>query len=297
MTGSENTAAVARRRVPWRVWLGAVYTVGVGAYMMDGVDNGRGFGGLLLDWMLRLFDSVSPATIGSVGLLVLAVPVWVVLFATAPEPLAGAVAPPRSIAREWLTVIGIALLLGGPPGLWYWAEASADAADMQRRVYELDFTRSPELPAPDATIVTMTGYVVVAESPEFSQSLQGGGLKSSTIYVPLVGPTWQPGDAVTYVVDSSFNPQYFPTAFAGRLERNGLPRHVRTALANVEVELSDPYYFVHEVKVENGKLVATDREFTYLFWISAVLTTLVLVIGSVVIYMRGDAPPAKPAVS
>jgi hypothetical protein len=273
--------------LPWG-WLLALYNVGVLIYVIYGVEVGRGFAGILFDIEMRLFGAASENMTILVGFLVLAVPSWVVALSLLPGRPApdGEETAPWSPGKRWLVLVGLSLALGALPGVWYVVEAHNEQEELAQPVYDLDLARSVALPARDARFVVVHGYRILAGSYAFSKALQGGGLKQTTTYIPLVEPTWRPGAPVTYVVDSEWNPNYFPATIAGRIERNDLPRFVRSGFARERVELAAPYYVIRPARIEAGRVRSTGREFRHLAWIAIGLTLVVLLPGAGIVYLR-----------
>ena len=282
----------------WVGWTILGYNVVAVIYVSYGVDAGRGFGGMLFDWGMQWFGGVSPRMTAFAGYLVLAIPSWIIAVrrlppeALAPAPAGSSPAtavesgPPWSPARQWLVLLLVSLVVGAMPGLWYLIEARREAADLARPVYQLGLAQSTALPAPDAKFVVVRGYQVLDASYEYSKSLAGGGLKESFTYVPLVEPGWTSEKPVSYIVDSEWNPDYFPDTLSGRLERNDLPRFIRTGLTKEGVQLASPYYVIRKATIQDGKIISTGREYRYLRWIAIALALVILLPGGAIVYLR-----------
>jgi len=282
----------------WFGWTILAYNLIALIYVNYGVDSGRGFGGILFDWGMQWFGGVSPRMTAFAGYLILAIPSWIIavrrLPAEALEPTPAGSPPAAPIesgpgwspARQWLVLLLVSLGLGAIPGLWYLVEDRREAADLKRPIYQLDLAESTALPASDAKFVVVRGYQVLDASYEYSKSLQGGGLKESFTYVPLVEPGWTTEKPVSYIVDSEWNPDYFPDTLTGRLERNDLPRFIRTGLAKEGVRLASPYYVIRKATIQDGKITSTGREYRYLRWIAIGLALVILLPGGVIVYLR-----------
>jgi hypothetical protein len=282
----------------WVGWTILAYNVIALICVNYGVDVGRGFGGILFDLGMRWFGGVSPRMTAFAGYLILAIPSWIIAVRRIPpgalesSPTGSSPAaptesgPPWSPARQWLVLLCVSLGLGAIPGLWYVIQDRQEAADLMQPIYQLDLAKSAALPAADAKFVIVRGYQVLDASYEYSKSLQGGGLKESFSYVALVEPGWTEEKPVRYIVDSEWNPDYFPDTLTGRLERNDLPRFIRSGLAEAGVHLASPYYVIRRATIQDGKITSTGREYRYLRWIAIGLALVILLPGGAIVYFR-----------
>lgn len=282
-------------RLPWRLWLGLIYAVTILGYMMDGVENGRGLGGILVDLGMRVTGAVSPSGIGLFAAMLLIIPGWIVLAgATASTEQREKATPARSILFDVINVVVLAAIVAGGPALWYWFEARADEADHQRPIVDLDLSRPDAIAGAAPGIADLHGYLEPRNATEITRALRGGGLASSVLYMPLVAPGWKPGQPVAVFVATAFTPGNFPRRFFGRIDTGGLPRHVKSALEDAGFRVDPAHVLVHEVKVEAGRLVETDRSFEHLRWIALALALIVIVPGAIWVWGRGPASAPEP---
>jgi hypothetical protein len=136
-----------------------------------------------------------------------------------------------------------------------------DANNQSRQIYQMDLSKSADLPATDVKFVELSStcqqdlkYVVDDKS----------GMTTRYAYTPLTGPGWTSGQPVKYflyfktegetdTIPGSFNSDTgrydvapprgpYRTTFAGQLSANSLPTYVKNAYERKGIKVADQNY-------------------------------------------------------
>jgi hypothetical protein len=265
-----------------------VYLLLVGGYLTYGTFTQTGLGGWVLAQELEWFGSASQRLTVLLPLVVAMVLPLLLLAPFLPKgeraQLAGPLLPQQSaqpISWKQLLVLGLAPPLVALP-TYYYVQRQAEH-DENRPVVSIDLVARPDTPVVATTkfvrlqAVLQTDYQYVLRETSYSQ------VRKTDRYIPLTGPSWQPGQPVHFFLDTSTDAYFdeanqrsilfdqatpFPATFSGQLHPNALPLVVQRAFAQHRVTAAEPHYVLENLYMPNGQ---PPRAASQQYWLILVL--------------------------
>ena len=181
--------------------------------------------------------------------------------------------PPAQKTSSWIWVIVLGLAPFVISVAAYGYVTVVDANNQKRHIYQMDLSKSADLPAADTKFVELSS--TLQQDYEYVLD-EKSAMDTRHSYTPLTETNWRPGQPVKYflyieshdqsrVIVGHINKQTggyemppshgpYASTFDGQIAQGTLPTYVKSGLERRGIQIAEPYYVLDWMGDFNGQV-------------------------------------------